>query len=376
MAKKKQDLNPEGLMESIVDRIKTKESDNSIFVYGSEAQEFFEPRYHISTGVRMLDTIIGEGGLGTGRISEFFGPNRSGKSEIAQKTCRSFLKQYSGGLCFYFDQEMALDKKKMDSVPEFRSKRFAVAVRPTIQALFSDVEKMLTAIHEANADTPVLIVIDSIAMTETIQEQKKALKDVTVAEMGRVLSVAMRKIKPIIQETNAHLLVVNQLRSKIGDEFTPEESPGGQALKFAADYRVKTLQMGSFYVYRKKDDDQKLPPDGFMMRVETIKNKRVPPNRFVELPLLYHPRTGGISDEWAVFTMMFKKEIIGKPSGGVYSLRYGPHKTDDLLKFTKAEWPQVYVEHRDKIDIRYNEWSKRLMMEELDSTPEPVETED
>lgn len=356
-------------MKSLVDKNDPKSGFS--FVFGQSADNFFEPKYHFSTGIRLLDTIVGEGGFGSGRISEIFGPNRSGKSEIAQRVAATFLTQYQNGLCFYFDQEMALDKKKLQAVPIFRSERFAICYATTIQALFTKVMKMLEAIHDAQADTPILIIIDSIAMTETDGEAKKALKDVTVAEMGRALSVAMRKIKPIIQDTNAHLLIINQIRHKIGDTYNPEESPGGEALKFACDYRLKTLQLGKFYIRSVDEKTKGVPPDGFNVRVETIKNKRVPPNRVVEIPLLFRRVNGGLNDCWSVFNM-FRKEEVGllrKITGG-YSMRHGPHLTDDLIKFKKGEWPGIYAAHADKVTAIYNKWAYRYMLESDTENPD------
>lgn len=358
-----------------------KEGDKGgcmMFVYGNEAGDhYLKPKFHISTGNTLLNAIVGEGGLGTGRVSEFYGPNRSGKSEAAQCTVCEFLTQYPDGLAWYFDQELAIDEKKMNARPMLKSNRLTIGYLPTIEKLFAKVEKLLQKIKEAKYDIPILIVIDSIAMMESDGQAKKTIGQVQQPGSGaKAMSECLRKIKPVIQGTNAHLLIVNQIRKSIGDDQHGEdESPMGEALKFACDYRISFKQQGQFW-FRAKDKEDKMPSDGFFIRCHTIKNKRVPPNRTVILVILYHPLRGGLSDAWSLFEHLKKAEIMGV-TGATYSLRFAPHKTDGLLKFTRSEWPTVFIEQRDKVMVPVREWENRIMlMGDMVAAEEPSLEED
>ena len=369
-------------MKTLVDKDDGK--SGILFVYGSDAgDEFFRPRYHVPTGNKMLDAIIGEGGFGTGRISEIFGPNRSGKSEIAQRTVANFLTTFEDGLAWYFDQELALDEKKLAANPILKSDRLTIGFCDTIQKLFAKVEKLLVKIKEAKYDIPILIVIDSIAVMESDAQAKKQIGEVQQPGSGaKAVSEALRKIKPIIQGTHAHLMVINQRRKAIGgDPYAEDESPMGEALKFACDYRIHVEQYMQFW-FRDADKTNKLPPDGFYILAHTIKNKRVPPNRKVWLVILYHPMHGGLNDEWSAWRL-FHKELkwFGGGSGN-YTLRVGPHKTDDLLRFKRPEWPTIYKTEAVRIGTRIREWEDRIMLRgemnitEVEEGEEPADDAD
>lgn len=360
--KKDEKLTPGAFMKLLAEKENGK-GGAQLFVYGSEAGEnFFKPRFHIPTGNTLLDTIIGEGGLGTGRISEFYGPNRSGKSEAAQKTVCSFLEHFEDGLAWYFDQELAIDEKKLNARPILKSDRLTIGYVDSIQKLFAKIEKLATAVKESKFDVPMLIVVDSIAMMEADAQLKKEIGAVQQpGAAAKAISECLKRIKPIIQATNIHLLIVNQIRKTIGDQaYGEDESPMGEALKFACDYRISFRQQGQFW-FRSADKDAKMPSDGFFVRAYTIKNKRVPPNREAVMVILYHPTRGGLSDAWSLFEMLKKAEIMNK-SGNGYSLRHGPHKTDDLLKFTRSEWPQVFEQERAKVMVPFRKWESRIML--------------
>lgn len=359
-----------------------KEGDtggSTMFVYGHSAgDEFFRPKYHIPTGNRILDGIIGEGGFGTGRISEVYGPNRSGKSEIAQRTVASFLSAFEDGLCWYFDQELALDEKKLNANPILKSDRLTIGFCDTIQKLFAKVEKLLKKIKEAKYTIPILIVIDSIAVMESDAQAKKGIGDVQQPGSGaKAVSEALRKIKPIIQGTNAHLMVINQRRKAIGgDPHAEDESPMGEALKFACDYRIHVQQYNQFW-FRDADKKEGKPSDGFYVLAHTIKNKRVPPNRKVWLVILYHPKYGGLNEEWSVWRLFHKQLKWFGGSSGNYTFRVGPHKTDDLLRFTRAEWTATYNAQRVRIETRLKEWEDEIMLRnEIDTSESPEDGED
>ena len=61
----------------------------------------------ISTGSLSLDAAIGIGGIPTGRIVEFYGPESSGKTTLALHVIASAQK--TGGVAAFIDAEHALD---------------------------------------------------------------------------------------------------------------------------------------------------------------------------------------------------------------------------------------------------------------------------
>lgn len=304
------------------------------FVYGDEdSEDQMKSHFNFRTGLTVVDAIIGEGGLGSGKISEIYGPNRSGKSELAQKTAETFLEDYPKGIVVYFDEETSLDDKKLDQCPIFQCGRMIIKKAANMEAGFNSIINMMDALIASKHKDPVLIIFDSIASMATKEEHDNAVGKVTVAGQARVLSVALRKIRGKVRQTNAHLIFVNQVRSKVGGMSFGDksESACGEALKFYSDYRIKMANIGS---YRFASGGT---PDGFKIKIKTIKNKRVPPLREVEVPLMFTAigdSKSGMSEVWSLYdTMKLEKAITVK--GGNCSIKGLPDT------FKKLDWPNV-----------------------------------
>lgn len=307
------------------------------FVFGDDdCDEQMTSTYHYSTGLTVVDAIIGEGGFGSGKISEVYGANRSGKSELAQRTMEHFLTHYPSGLGVYFDEETSLDDKKMAQSPVFRSGRLLVKKSENMEAAFNSIIKMMEYLIKGKIDQPVLIVFDSVAAMATKEEMANDLGKVVVAGQARVLSMALRKIRGMIRKTNAHILFINQTRNKVGGmSFGSNiESACGEALKFYSDYRLKLSNLGS-YRFGKGG-----APDGYKIQVKTVKNKRVAPLKEVNVPLLFHsfgdPQSG-FSEIWSVYDMA-KEHALIKVIGGNARLK-GAAKEDT---FKRPQWPDKF----------------------------------
>lgn len=340
------------------------EKDNAAysFVFGSDlGADEFVPKFHISTGVEPIDILLGNGGFASGKISEIYGSEKTGKSELAQNTCINFLRKWPDGVVIYCDQEDAIDDKKLTQSPEMRSDNFLAISCETVEDLFTYLIEVVTKLYKAQTDRPVLIVVDSLGLIETRLEFESAIGDQNYAPLARAMSSGLRKIKKLIAKTNAHLLFLNQTRTKIGSMFEPDTTPGGKALKFAADYRIQTSNMGKFN-FMGSEKDSKKPQDGFLIQLRTIKNKRATPMREVVVPLIFHSGTwgkSGFNNCWAVFTTLNKAGKIKHVSKGSYCL------TTDLEKrlFTKQEWPLVFkdAEFTKMVRKAMRAWGRALM---------------
>ncbi len=91
-------------------------------------------------------------------------------------------------------------------------------------------------------------------------------------------------IKAELKKTNSTLIIVQQLRQKIGVVFgNPETTSGGNALKFYSSVRMDIRRIGSVKgKSKKKDKDGKRLAKivGNKVRVKIIKNKLAPPMGF------------------------------------------------------------------------------------------------
>src|SRR3990167_7973971 len=97
-------------LESIANSRK-KFGEDSVFIFSDKPlQVGFVP-----TGSLGLDIAIGVGGIPTGRISEIFGPESSGKTTLCQHIIANAQRLYPDLDCGYIDMEHALDSTYMSA---------------------------------------------------------------------------------------------------------------------------------------------------------------------------------------------------------------------------------------------------------------------
>lgn len=352
-------------------------------VFGDEAEDaMLDSKFFVSTGVDILDRILGKSkkvdgakGFGTGKIIEMFGAKSSGKSELAQLTMATFLERFPTGIAFYFDQERAVDAAKLRSRPVFTSRRCLYCWSPTAEELFQKIEKVLLKVAGEKDPIPSIIVIDSVAALITEDEASDTDYKAQIAKIARILSLMFRRLNPILPKTNCLLMFVNQTRANFGGgggwsgavaEGSDEETPGGKALKFYADYRLEVKAFGKYWVSEtQKKKDAGRPPDGQLVRVRTVKNKIAPPFREVIIPLLYNNVQGeqGMSEVWAVFELLKKRKAIESGGKAGYTLKSEPVKKEDRRKFHIHEWKEIYTNSplREYILKDLDEWEEWAM---------------
>lgn len=339
---------------------------------------FYEPKGFFPSGLSGLDAILGNGGFALGRMTEVYGPERTCKSELVRVICSSFLNHYKDGLILYYDQERALDQKKIDADPMFSNNmdRVSIGYAPHAESLFQRVKVICENVVKSAKNTPVLIVVDSLAALDAKEDTTKDIDDTKrIGPLARAMSSALPRIRPAIQESMCHVLIVNQIRSQAGKMGAPDESPGGRALKFWCDYRIRTSGLGQFRMKAKKKDEESFP-DGLLIQYKTIKNKLAPPLREIEIPCLFAPMGGspsGLSEVWSVFELL-RGRCFKATSGGNYSGRINGQP----VEFTKATWAMAYAAHREDIRAEILKWSDQILLKSVapEETDEDEEGDD
>lgn len=382
---------PASILADIMGKDKGGDDEKGISVIYSDeiGDEIIDSSYFISTGLENLDIILGHGGLGTGKISEVFGDKSCGKSELAQLIASRFLTQFQDGVVAYFDQERAIESGKLDDRPIFKSNRFAYCWSPTAEKLFTKLEKMLERIRDSKADIPSLIIVDSVAALLTDAEADKEIYEKAISSLARTLSEIFKKITPWLPKINCHLMFINQTRASFGQGWGPpdeDETPGGKALKFYADYRLHVRKISRYWISDTvKKNDAERPPDGQLIQIETVKNKIAPPYRRAVVPLLYNDVQGekGLSNVWAIWNLLKKRKYINAVSKGYYDLKTEPKQHGvDRTKFTLKTWKEAMEgPMRPYVDKALKEWeywamSKTTLTEEETSEDEPPDNTD
>jgi recombination protein RecA len=244
--------------------------ENYLNKYGTEQKEI---SFVVGTGSYLLNRALIAGGYPSGRIIEIFGPEGAGKTTLGIHALASA--QSMGLKVALIDAECALDeeyakavglkgKKNVDffyGTPDYGEQAFEIM----FDLLVSGVS---------------LIVIDSVAALTPKAEIEGEMGEAHMGLQARMMSQGMRKLTKLVHDSNAVVIFMNQIRSKIGVFFgSPETTTGGRALKFYASQRIEVrngeaLKIGN-NVY------------GKFVKIKVVKNKVGPPLRICQIPFVF-----------------------------------------------------------------------------------------
>ncbi len=290
-----------------------------------------QPRIAIETfssGSLLLDDALGVGGLPKGRIIEIYGPESSGKTTLALHAIAEMQK--TGGVCAFIDAEHALDVEYAKNIGVQTDNLYIAQPENGEQAL--EITDSLI-----NSGGISLIVIDSVAALVPRAELQGDMGDPQMALQARLMSQALRKITGSVSKNKTALLFINQLRTKVGSFYGPQETTtGGNALKFYASIRLDVRKIETL----KKGET----PFGTRLRVRVVKNKVAAPFKHIETTLIFGE---GISLIHEVIDIGVKLEII-KKSGSWFSyadkrLAQGIENVRAELKANPALYDEIIV---------------------------------
>jgi recombination protein RecA len=216
----------------------------------------------IDTGVLAVNYICSGkfvgGGLPIGAMAEVAGASATGKSLFGTNVLRGC--QTYNGVPVFHDAEHAVSKDFAIKASHVDPKKLIVTEADTLESSFNKIHKVIRQARGAAKipmDRPLCIVYDSIAVSPSEREfaqttldmeeaTKTAIKEAGAGpekpgERARICSSELRKLMPIVKETNSIILFVNQLRTNIGVMYgDPDtEAGGGKALKYYCSTRLR-----------------------------------------------------------------------------------------------------------------------------------------
>lgn len=222
--------------KAIIDAIRKKFGPMSALSVSDDRAAAGQITEYISTGVDVLDQyVIGSGGLPVGRMSEVFGEEGSGKTSLGLSALAAC--QRDGGTAVVIDAEYSFDEDRARTLGV--NVEDLIIVQPQhMEQLFEQI-KLTLRTHDPG-DGKLLIVWDSLASTKTKSGDEAVAGESRVGDVARLTSQELPKLSKLLQDARAHLMILNQIRAKIGVMFGPNTTtPGGNAPKFYTSVRLQ-----------------------------------------------------------------------------------------------------------------------------------------
>ena len=219
--------------------------------------------------------VMGCGGIPSGRVVEIFGPESAGKT-----TATLWLigqAQQAGKFAAFIDAEHALD-------PAY-AKALGVNVDNLLLSQPDHGDQAIDIAREMVRSQCVdLIVIDSVAALTPEAELLGEIGDNHMGLLARMMAQALRILSAEADKNKVTVVMVNQIREKIGVMFgNPETTPGGRALKHYASVRIDVRRQEVI-----KESNRVV---GHHVKLKAVKNKVGTPLRETVVDL-YYPDSG------------------------------------------------------------------------------------
>ena len=283
----------------------------------------------VSTGIIGLDIALGVGGIRKGSIVELYGPESSGKTTLALQLCKQYQKDKP---VLYIDTERTLTKETIESMG-IKENFYLMHVDNLEQALG-------TCKTIVQAGTFSAIVIDSLAGLAPKAQIDGDIGDCHVGLFTRIMSDALSVLTPMLDNAGCTLIIINQIRERIGVMFgNPEKTTGGRALKYYASMRLDMRRIESL--------KQRGEVIGNRTRVMVAKNKIATPFKEIEFDIMFGH---GISVEGDIIDNAVEKDIITK-SGAWYlfggnKIGQGRENVKQYLKDNPTECQKIVARLR------------------------------
>jgi len=234
----------------------------------------------ISSGCALFDATLG-GGWPIGRLANLVGDRSSGKTLLAIEACANFLQQYPKGTVYYLEAEAAFDKRYASTLGMPVEKVEFIEGCTTVEELFNH----LDAACQAGGKEPSVFVVDSLdSLSDTAEMDKDIDKGSYGAEKAKKLSQTFRRLTKKVEAANMFLLIISQVRDKIGVTFGKRWTrSGGRALDFYASQIVYLHEAGKI----KKTIAGVQRPVGVKVHAMVEKNKVGLPFRQCDFEILF-----------------------------------------------------------------------------------------
>jgi recombination protein RecA len=242
----------------------------------------------VSTGSYALNRVISGDytkGIPIGMITQFMGEASTAKTVFATHILKDA--QQKGYYAMLVDSENAYNPEFAESLG-LDPKKLIYAAPDTLEDCFQVIEDTIKAIRETDADTPIVIAYDSIAVSPSKAEFEAENYDgnnMQGAVRAKSTGACLRKINPLLRKHKVGLVVINQIRNKVGVLYgNPEtQAAGGKSLEYYLGVNMKTISNKTSDLI--KDENKQII--GIQGKLRNTKNKVSIPFRETTFKLMY-----------------------------------------------------------------------------------------
>lgn len=303
--------------------------------------------YGVSSQSLCFDLMIGRPGFPAGRLTEIVGLTHTGKSTIAYHTLAEC--QRLGGEAVLLETENAYERERLQEIG-VDTKKLSKFEPETLEQVLEIIMMVMEEVRVSEKfKGPLVIVVDSIAGTQTQVEKDSEFGERQMGIAARVMSNGLRKlIRPLAQH-KAVLIFLNQLYSSMqmyGEKYV---SYGGTQIHKSSSLRV-------WLKTRKADLVRKgTTVLGQLTNAETIKNKIGYPHQSTKYLLNFDHGIDPCEDLWRAALQMKLLTI----SQGSFKFTIGG-KSKQL---TKVDFPS-FVNDKFKTPVALRERLTQVAIEQ------------
>jgi len=242
---------------------------------------------NVPTGSYALNKIISgdyHKGIPIGMITQIHGEASTAKTVFATHILKEA--QQKGYYTLLVDSENAYSTE-FASALGIDPTKLIYAAPETLEDCFETIESTIKSIREVDQDTPIVIAYDSIAVSPSKAEYEAESyegNNMQGAVRAKATGACLRKINPLMRKYKVALVVINQIRNKVGVMFGDNSTPaaGGKSLEYYLGVNLKSLSAKSERILN--DRKQII---GIRGRCKNTKNKVSVPFRECEFELVY-----------------------------------------------------------------------------------------
>lgn len=274
----------------------------------TEEIEFF------SSGSYALNKIITgkyHDGIALGCCYQIRGESSTGKTLFITTILREAQKK--GFYTVLVDAENAFSKE-FSKLLGLDPSKLLYTTPATLEECFDEIEKIIKSIREGDAETPIVIGVDSLAVLPTKKEIEKENFDsheMEGAQRAKTMGSCLRKINPLLKKYKVSLIVINQLRNKVGIIYGSNETnaAGGKSLEYYLAVDLKTISNKTSDVLRNENKE----PIGIVGRVDCKKNRISVPFKSCDFKVDFNK---GLDPYYGLLDFLVQDGYITKSANG------------------------------------------------------------